>query len=256
MHVDLDGPVPGDAPQERFDAVVGAGTLRASTLLAIARRALVADLDVGPLPDGVVAADGALTDRAAAIGATVAAPLLHVTVDRTEGGVTDRVQVRWSPTAAVATGPLVPDDLTDRPQRVVSADPDAFPSLVVEAMGLTARPAGPTVADLDARRLAAAVAAGPDAPHVADTPPERLRLITAVVVAPAPTATVEVIHPPGPRAGTSPVSRALLDGTDGVWRVEARAADATTLQLVPWAGTDERDWFAQVTDGVSASFDA
>lgn len=254
MHVDLDGPVPGDAPKERFDADLGAGMLRPSTLLAIARRALVPDLDAGPLPDGVWAADGELTDRAAAIGATVAAPLLHVTVDRTDAGVTDRVQVRWSPTAAVAIGPVA-DDLTDGPQRVVSADPDAFASLVVEAMGVTARPAGPQVDDLDARRLAAAVAAGPDAPDVAGTPAARLRLITAVVVAPAPTASVEVVHPPGPRAGTSPVSRALLDGVDGLWRVEARSADATTLQLVPWAATDERGWFAQVTGGVAASFD-
>ena len=254
MHVDLDGPVPGDAPQERFDADVGAGMLRASTLLAIARRSLVADLDVGPLPDGVEV-HGRLSDRAAAIGATVAAPLLHVTVDRTEAGVTDRVQVRWSPSAAVAIGPVVADDLSDVPQRVVSADPEAFPALVVEAMGLTAVPAGPAVAALDARRLAAAVAAGPDAPEVAGTPASRLRLVTAVVIAPAPTSSVAVVHPPGPRAGTSPVSRALLVGDDGSWRVETPDAAGTTLHLVPWAGSDERDWFVQVTDGVAASYD-
>lgn len=253
------GPPPDvDAAGQRWDDELGAGLLRPSGLLALVRAKLLGGpVEAGegaPLPVGVAAVDGRLRDGAAACAATLAAPLLHVTVDRQGAGTTDRVQVRWAPTAAVATGP--DGAAHDAPQRVVAAAADAFASLVVEAMELSGVPAAPDAAVCDPRVLARAIAAGADAPAVAGTPADRLQLVTAAIVAPADAADLQVLTPPGPQPGTQPVSRALLIGDDGSWRVEATDATGSSLRLVPWSGADERAWFAEVVAGVATSLDA
>lgn len=229
------------------------------TLLTLARCALADDLPVTALP-GAWCDGPRLTDLAAAAGTSLAAPLLHVTVDRQRAGRTRRHQVRWAPSAAVASGPEPEDPVADRdaPVEVRIGDAARFPTLVVDAIGL---PAGTGTDEVPvavpASRLAAAVAGGPDAPSIAGVPADQVTLVTVTVVAPAGDGKLHVLTPPGPQPGTEPVSRALLIAGERCWRIGAvDAADATAdldvrLRLEPWSADAERRWCTEVVTGVA-----
>lgn len=241
---------------EHLDAPARRGRLRRSTATLLARCVIDPTLDASTLPPALLE-DGRPSSAARALGATLAAPLLHVTIDRHLDGEHGRAEVRWAPTGSVAVGAVADVDGDPLWEVVVDA-PEAFPVQVVGALQVHDRPAAPGGDRyVDPRRLAAAVAGNATGP-VADSPAELTVLATAVLVAPAETSTLDLAQPPAPQPGTEPVSRALVDGADGCWRVAGDDGAGGpgrpgTLQLTPWSGLDEQRWFREVLDAYVAT---
>lgn len=217
---------------EWFDASDASRLTRTSCIGLI--RATLDPTTPPPEVPGLRTSRGGLVDLAVAVGATWAAPLLHVTIDVHAGGTVRTVHVHWAASGTV-TSEL--EGGADQVRTVRWHRPEAFARAVVVAAGLHDAPAAETSSELATSRLAR------DLGDRSGSSRSRLATLTLVAVDHAPSD----LSTPAPLPGTEPVSRALVTTGDGLHRVEHRGGDR--LRLVPWSGPDEQAWLAQVFTG-------